>query len=163
MLLPWILLFSVKIRDLHFTKRIIHLKRLFPFSNMNIALLKLKSSQNEFARNLCCTTNVMSKNFSHSLSFLFMFTCLLYCVNSKRERFIAIAFWSKHICIYFYLPNMEFIATTARSLSDSGWEVTGTEVWEQGGSEEEEDTEEVVTLTEDRRVTQRDISSISET
>ena len=25
---------------------------------MNIALLKLKSSQNEFARNLCCTTNV---------------------------------------------------------------------------------------------------------
>ena len=58
------------------------------------------------------------------------------------------------------------MATTARSLSDSGLVVTGTEVWEEEGAEEEleeeEEEEEVVTLTEDRRVTHRDISSMSE-
>ena len=58
------------------------------------------------------------------------------------------------------------MATTARSLSDSGLVVTGTEVWVEEGAEEEhgeEEEEEVVTLIEDRRVTHRDISSMSET
>ena len=65
------------------------------------------------------------------------------------------------------------MATTARSLPDSGLVVTGTEVWveegaevfeeEEGAEEEHEEEGEVVTLTEDRRVTHRDISSMSET
>ena len=65
------------------------------------------------------------------------------------------------------------MATTARSLPDSGLVVTGTEVWleegaeedfeEEGAEEEHKEEEEVVTLTEDRRVTHRDISSMSET
>ena len=60
------------------------------------------------------------------------------------------------------------MATTARSLSDSGLVVTGTEVRVEEGTEEEheeeeEEEEEVVTLIEDRRVTHRDISSMSET
>ena len=73
------------------------------------------------------------------------------------------------------LPKILLMATTARSLPDSGLVVTGTEVWLEEGAEEdfeeegaeeehkEEEEEVVVTLTEDRRVTHRDISSMSET
>ena len=67
---------------------------------------------------------------------------------------------SKH----FVLPNIELMASTARSFSDSGSAVTGTEVWEEGGAGgREEDKGEELTLTEERRVTHRDISSRSET
>ena len=72
-----VLIVLVKIRGLQIyiyilqsaTKHTPQLKRLFP--NMNIALLKLKSSakQNEFAGNHCCKTNV--KEFLSQFAFEF--------------------------------------------------------------------------------------------
>ena len=61
-----VLLFAVKIRDLQFctfTKRNIHLKRIFPNMKFNKrTLLELYiekfSKQNKFVGNLCCKTNV---------------------------------------------------------------------------------------------------------